>query len=151
MGKDLLKKICVVAVALGVVVLTVVPSGAQTSTSTSSTAPPTCLISIVPNPAPVGSFPAMTVTGFLPGEAIHLDALGLGGDYQADDTGTWSITFALPVPPELAGQTYDYFWTGHQSGATCSARLAFVAASATTAPAPPAEAAAVTAKPGFTG
>ncbi|MGZ4786476.1 MAG: hypothetical protein ACXV5S_12475, partial [Acidimicrobiales bacterium] len=78
-----------------------------------------------------------------------LVALGLGGTYQADANGVWTITFGQPVPAEIAGQVYDYFWTGQESGTTCSASLAFVAATPTTAP--PAEAEAVTARPGFTG
>lgn len=151
MGKNLPTRISVVVATVGLAVLAAVPSGAQTPT----TEPPTtaalaaCLVSISPSPAPVGSFPLMTVSGFLPNESIDLVALGLGGTYQADDAGVWTITFGQPVPADLAGQVFDYFWTGQESGVTCSASLAFVAVTATTAP--PAETGAVTARPGFTG
>ena len=159
MTRALVKRIVVAVATVGLGILVAVPSGAQTTTTTTATTttsnPPSCVVDIVPNPAPVGSFPTMAVSGFLPNEAIRLDAPGLGGDYVADSNGGLTISFGAPVPEQLAGQAFTYIWTGQQSGATCWVRLEFISAIPPTTPPTTSTAArpaaAVSGTPGFTG
>ena len=131
----------------------------------------TCSATFTPNPLPVGQSVHEVVSGFDANESITESVSINGGSFtdstkQADASGVYDFHSGI-APPQAAGDTYSFHWLGQTSGATCSATFSVgdavvtttttapatttTTAPATTTTAPAAKAAAVTAKPSFTG